>query len=80
MVGRVVTHVPNTENFKLATVHLKNVDASLVEDGALSELCPCLPVPKTAALAKVPDQVNKSKLHADISHELPPGSLDVIQV
>ena len=55
VVGRVVAHALYTENFEVAPVHPNDVIPSQSEDGALSDLCPSLQVPKPAVLSEVPD-------------------------
>ena len=62
MVGRLVPHVPDPDEFKAALVHPEDVVASLAEEVALSDLFPSLQVPETAVLVEVPNQVNKAEL------------------
>ena len=63
VVGLVVTHVLYPEKFKAATVLPEDIIAFREDDGALSDLCPSLQVPKLTELSEVTDQVNKAKLH-----------------
>ena len=62
VVGCVVAHVLYPNKFEELPVRPEDIIASQAEDGALSDLCPSLQVPKPAALLEVPDQVNKTEL------------------
>ena len=62
MVGRVVAHVPYTDNFEASPVRTEDIISSRVDDSDLSDLCPSIQVPKLVALLEVLDQVNKTKL------------------
>ena len=48
--GRVVMHVLYNDDFEAAPVCPEDVITSLAEDGAMSDLCPSLQVPKPAEL------------------------------
>ena len=55
VVGRIVAHVPYPNEFKAATVRPEDTIIYQEEDGALSDLCPSLQVPKPLALSEVTD-------------------------
>ena len=63
VVGRLVTHILYSKNFEAAPIHPDDVIESRAEDGALSEFCPSIQVPKQTTLSELPDQVNKDELH-----------------
>ena len=80
LVGHVVTHVTYNYKFEAAPVRPKGVITYLAEDGALSDLCPSIQVPKLAALPEVSHQVNKDQLCKYIHHTMAPQAPGVIQI
>ena len=80
MVECVVTYVPDTNDFKAAPLSPEDVVAYRAKNSALLDLCPSLQFPKPAALAEVPDQVNKAELREEICHFLDPRASSVFKI